>query len=396
MKVVGGVYREICERPYWDRLFGSGLRAAAAISSLSPGSELHAYVPRAWRDDVIASAKSFRLSPTLHSSSEEISFSYFHPLSRVTIDPPTPSIAPTFEVSGEVVLRFGFIEGDVRVGARSAVYDPQTGQTSPTFRSNGSTAQRLAVVLNAWEAEIASGETGDAAGRSVLEREQADTVVIKNGPRGARVFEPGRDPVSIPAYRSETVFKIGSGDVFSAAFAHYWGERRWSAADAADAASRSVAHFANGHVLPLVDASQLVVGEPVRSAPTARRVYLAAPFFGLSQLWLVDEAVDCLERLEVPLFSPLHAVGTGGSSTEIAMADLEGLRSCGAMLAILDGIDPGTFFEVGFARALEKKVVGLAEHLPDYQRTMFEGTGCRLTADFSTALYMAAWDAWEP
>lgn len=100
-------------------------------------------------------------------------------------------------------------------------------------------------------------------------------------------------------------------------------------------------------------------------------------------------------RLDVPVFSPLHEVGTGGSAAEIASADLDGLQQCGAVLALLDGIDPGTVFEVGYARATGKNVVGLAEHLPDYQRTMFEGTHCRLTSDFTTALYMTAWDAWE-
>lgn len=395
MKVAGGVYREVCERPNWDRIFGSGLRGAAAISTLSPGSELHCYVPDTWRDDVLASAHSFRLTLVEHRSLQEISFRYFHPLSRVVVDPPTPTPCPTFDLAGDVVLRFGFLEGDVRVRAKVAVYDPQTGRTPPTFGANGSSADRLAVVLNAWEAELATGLKGDGAGAAMLERERAEVVVIKNGPQGALVVERGKPTVSIPAYRSETVFKIGSGDVFSAVFAHYWGETAWGAVEAADAASRSVAHFANGHLLPIGALAELEIGQPVAAAEHANRVYLAGPFFDVAQRWLVEEALDCLDRLDVPVFSPLHEVGTGGSTTDIASADLQGLKQCGAVLALLDGIDPGTVFEVGYARATGKKVVCLAEHLPDYHRTMFEGTSCRLTTDFTTALYIAAWDAWE-
>ena len=58
----------------------------------------------------------------------------------------------------------------------------------------------------------------------------ADVVVVKRGCSGATVHRPGRDPVAVPAYRSARVFKIGSGDVFSAAFAHHWGERGLDAA----------------------------------------------------------------------------------------------------------------------------------------------------------------------
>ncbi|MGA9671374.1 MAG: hypothetical protein WBQ94_19335 [Terracidiphilus sp.] len=43
MHIVGGFYREICYIPPWNAVFGSGGRAAAAVSRLSPGSVLHTY-----------------------------------------------------------------------------------------------------------------------------------------------------------------------------------------------------------------------------------------------------------------------------------------------------------------------------------------------------------------
>ena len=79
----------------------------------------------------------------------------------------------------------------------------------------------------------------------------------------------------------------------------------------------------------------------------------------------------------------------------IAPADLAGLNECGVVLALLDGIDPGTMFEIGYATATSKRIVGLAERVESYQLTMLEGTGAKITRDFTTALYMAAWEAWE-
>lgn len=395
IKIAGGVYREVCQHPHWDALFGSGLRALAALSNLSPGAELHTYASQSWRDDLIASAGSFRLDAVVYPSLEEIAFHYLHPLARVTIEPQIQRRAPAFTVEGDIVLRFGFVEGDAIVHARAAVYDPQTGTAPPRFRDNGSTANRLAVVLNEWEAELAAGVGGEAAGSAVLEREQAEVVIIKMGPRGAMVHRVGERPVLVPPYRAERVFKIGSGDVFSAAFAYYWAERGLDPVSAADAASRSAAHYVAGPGLPLPDVDQLKVGPAMIARDRPRKVYLAGPFFTLAQRWLVEETLDCLQRLDLEVFSPLHEVGAGGEALSIAPADLAGLGECGVVLALLDGIDLGTVFETGHATASGKRVVGLAERVEAYQLTILEGTGAQIASDFTTALYMAAWAAWE-
>ena len=110
---------------------------------------------------------------------------------------------------------------------------------------------------------------------------------------------------------------------------------------------------------------------------------------------LVEETLDCLQRLDLEVFSPLHEVGAGGEALSIAPADLAGLGECGVVLALLDGIDLGTVFETGHATASGKRVVGLAERVEAYQLTMLEGTGAQIASDFTTALYMAAWAAWE-
>lgn len=385
MIVAGGAYLETCLRPEWRRLFGSGLRAACAVSRLSPGTELYAYCFEDWADDIRHTAAAFGCIAHLHPIQDAISFSYDYPLSLAQRHPSIVTPNRAIVVPGRTVLRFGFVEGDAIVQAERAVFDPQSLDPLEAFGANGSQANCLAVVLNESEAEASDGVVDATA---LMERHGAQIIVVKRGPRGATVHEHGRDPVEIPVYRSDTVFKIGSGDVFSAAFALHWGERCLDAASAADLASRSVASFVDGHSLPLDDATSHAVA--VR-AEAGGRIYLAGPFFDLPQRWLIEEAYRLLTELGAEVFSPWHEVGTGLPADAIAEADLQGLRGCSKVLALLDGADPGTVFEVGYARALGIPVVALAERLEAQNLTMITGSGCEVTHDFTTAIYRVMW-----
>jgi len=386
MIVAGGAYLETCLRPDWRRLFGSGLRAACAISRLSPGTELHTYCFEAWAEDIRHTAAAFGCAAHVHQIQDAISFSYDYPLSLPHRHPSIVTPNPAIVVQGRTVLRFGFVEGDAIVQAERAVFDPQSHDPLEAFGANGSRADHLAVVLNESEAKASDGAVDAAA---LMRMHGAEIIVVKRGPRGATVFERGRDAVEIPVYRSDTVFKIGSGDVFSAAFALYWGERGLDAASAADLASRSVSSFVDGHSLPLDDATNHR-GVAVRTFDRGP-IYLAGPFFDLAQRWLIEEAFRILGEFGAEVFSPLHEVGTGLSADAIAEADLQGLRNCSKVLALLDGADPGTVFEVGYARALGIPVVALAERLEAQNLTMISGSGCEVTHDFTTAIYRVIW-----
>jgi nucleoside 2-deoxyribosyltransferase len=120
-------------------------------------------------------------------------------------------------------------------------------------------------------------------------------------------------------------------------------------------------------------------------------IYLAGPFFDLGQRWMVEEIYRTLVDLGAGVFSPLHEVGTGLSADAIAEADLRGLRGCSKVLALLDGGDPGTLFEVGYARALGIPVVALAERMEGENLTMIAGSGCEVTHDLATAIYHVMW-----
>ncbi len=391
MIIVGGVYREECVRPNWSRIFGSAGRAAVALSALSPGSHLVAYASTGWAEDVRQSMNGLGVKTDLREIPFDIAFHYFHPLSISDLVGAPDSPLPTISASGDVILRFGMVEGDATVSARRAVYDPQHPSAALLFHANGSTAKELAVVLNEAELEYSAGGADMWNYEIARGRFNADVIVVKRGPLGAVVMQPGGN-IQISAYQSDTVFKLGSGDIFSAVFAHLWGERDWPVAKAADFASRAVARYVStrGTQVSLEGLEDLA---PYAGGETAGRIYIAGPFFTLSQRWLVDEIRSCLAMLGGNTFSPIHDVGAYGGSDYIASKDLDGLRSCNTVLAVIDGEDAGTLFEIGYARSLGIPVVALAEAPRPESLTMLAGTGCTITDDFTTAIYSAIWSS---
>lgn len=389
MIVTGGLYRERCVAPAWNHLYGSGGRAAAALARPGAAIELVTYCEPAFlpRAQQLLSFSDVRLNATPSRQTPE--FRYFHPLSQPDMYW-SGEHEGTIDVEGDVVLRFGMLEGEARVRAHTAIFDPQSSKV--TYRANGSIAERLATILNERELrDLAPGlDLAEAAG-GLLAGHSNDLVVVKRGAHGAEVYGAGGLIGEAPAYRSPRVFKIGSGDVFSAAFAWFWAVEDRNPAVAADLASRAVAHYVACRALPIPSASDLQ-GEALPHHTAPGRVYLAAPFFSLGERWMVEEARGALLRLGCEVFSPLHEVGFG-EPDEVAPRDLAGLDGCTAVMAILDGGDPGTLFEVGHARLRGIPVVGLAENVRAHDITMPLGTGCDVVDDFATAVYRAAWAA---
>ena len=389
MIVTGGLYRERCVVPAWNHLYGSGGRAAAALAQPAAAIELVTYCEPAFlqRAQQLLSFSEIRLNATPSRQTPE--FHYFHPLSRPDMYWSGEREAP-IEVEGDAVLRFGMLEGEARVRARTAVFDPQS--SGVTYRANGSIAERLATILNEQELRaLAPGPDRAEASRGLLVGHPNDITVVKRGAHGVEVY--GADGLigQAPAYRSPRVFKIGSGDVFSAAFALFWAVEGRDPAAAADLASRAVAHYVASRAPPIPSASDLQ-GKALPGHTSPGRVYLAAPFFSLGERWMVEEARTALLGLGCEVFSPLHEVGFG-EPEEVAPRDLAGLDGCTAVMAILDGHDPGTLFEVGHARLRGIPVVGLAENVREHDVTMPLGTGCEIVDDFATAVYHAAWAA---
>jgi nucleoside 2-deoxyribosyltransferase len=293
------------------------------------------------------------------------------------------------------------LKGEALIEAEYAVYDPQNVSEPKGFSANGSKAKHLAVVLNRSEAETLIGKSmqPEDLARALAEREQAEVVVLKCGPFGALVLHKG-EFTTVPAYQTDAVFKVGSGDVFVAVFAHYWMGEQLSPRDAAERASRATAFYVQNKYPPSNEElakfqpSPVTIGQGTRDRVNGKlhKVYLAGPFFTMGQFWVIEEAMRALISMGMNVLSPYHLVGPGDAN-EVAPKDLELLDESDVVLAIGDGMDAGTVFEVGYAKALGKPVIFYAENEVGEDIKMFEGTHCQMVKDFPTAIYKTVWEA---
>ena len=71
--------------------------------------------------------------------------------------------------------------------------------------------------------------------------------------------------------------------------------------------------------------------------------------------------------------------------------DLAGLRQAETVLALLDGADPGTMFELGYAAARNTPAIGYADNSTIEAYRMVRGTRTPVLCDLSSAVYRAIW-----
>lgn len=400
--VVGGFYKERCTRPTWDETYGSGGRAAAAIAIYGTPVVFHTYTSAASQKHLELVAATYKLDIRTQPIDKAIAFNYLHDLADPQIfNIPQIQAAP-LNVTENHVVRFGMLEGDSIVHANCAVYDPQNQGAPIPFSANGSTAKRLALVLNSWEARQMAGQPYgliEDCAEKIAQEQQAEVVIVKQGAQGALVWSKG-ELQQVPAYRTSNVWKIGSGDCFVAYFAQAWMEQRLPPAQAADLASRATAFYCETHGYATVEALSQASHPPIRSIvstppPPPKRVYLAGPFFHLGQIWLIEQARTLLQSAGLEVFSPFHDVGLG-SAQDVVQKDIDAISDCDLMFAVADGLDPGTIFEIGYARCLNKPVVIYSEvQVGAESLKMMEGTECEIYSSFTTAIYATRWKAVE-
>lgn len=400
MKIFGGTYLEYIYEPYWHEMFGSGMRAASVISSLSaPEIGLSTYLSsdEVYLAEVKSNIHGFHLST--YNRAKPISFEYFHGLSRPYISPNLIQMQKenTIDVDvDECFLRFGMVEGDVVVRGATVIYDPQSMFLPIPFHENGSTANRLAIVLNSAEALwLSQKRSVESAGETLINNSDVDVVVIKRGPFGCLVFKK-KETTVINAYKTKHVFPIGSGDVFAAVFAHYWGEKELDANEAADNASIATAYYCNSQIAPLPKnfKEEQVNFSPVTGSVNGKQAYLAGPFFTTAQRWLMEECYQLLRNSGVNVFSPYHAVGMG-SGNDVYPQDIDGLNKSDIVFACLDGLDAGTVYEIGYAKSMGKHVIVFVQNESEENLKMITGSGCLICNDLVTALYEVIWALME-
>ncbi|MGR4877068.1 PfkB family carbohydrate kinase [Pseudoxanthomonas sp. LARHCG66] len=397
LTIVGGIYREVCLRPQWDEVYGSAGRAASAVVKLGGEVELTGYLDAGLLPIVQARAaeEGFGLSAT--ELPRSAAFFYTHGLSVPNIR--WPERQPDLHVKAEKVLRFGMLEGTAVIDAEYAVFDPQNVMGPEAFAKNGSKAKHLALVLNLYEAvQLLDGVRQEPAeiAKRLAQEQGAEVVVLKMGPKGALVYHQDKHHL-VPAYSTSRVWKIGSGDQFAANFAYAWMEEGREPVVAAERASRATAFYAQHRRYPSPEELDAFAPAPLQVSDKYKdgyvpTVYLAGPFFTLGQLWVIEQARNCLRDMGLNVFSPYHDVGHGPAD-RVVRQDVDGIHKSDVILAVGDGLDSGTIFEVGYARARGIPVVFYAENESQEDLKMMEGTDCFLRDDFVSAIYQTVWAA---
>jgi hypothetical protein len=386
--VVGGVYEEHCVEPDYHELLGSGLRAATALRAVAD-VDLHCALSEADRDAARAMCGAVGINLHHVARDEPVGFRYFTPMSAPLIDGANAT-SEALHVDGDTVLAFGMVEAVPMITARTLVYDPQRPRDLTALDLGNVRADRIVIVANRAETLALGGDNNIGGAAANLLDQGVAVVVTKLAAAGALV-NTVEGQVRVGPKPTTSVWPLGSGDAFAAGLAWAYAQNPDDPVGAARVGS-SVASACCGRGHPNVDRDAF---EAPDAAPEldfdAAQVYLAAPFFDLADRWLVELAYEALQSLGAAVFSPLHDVGVGGK--EVAQADLEGLAGCGAVLALLDGLDPGTVFEAGWAARGGIPLIGFARRSDDDQLKMLVGTGAEIHSDFSTAVYRAVWAA---
>lgn len=398
MTIVGSTYLEFSMFPYWKELYGSGWRAVCALAAHTDNINFYSYL--ADNEKKILSANPIYHdinSIQLYPIDKTLRFEYFHGLTQPKIFPHPCLIQKNqpIEVIDDVILRYGFIEGDAKVNGKRVIYDPQSATDPKCFYANGSVAKELVIVLNFREAVLLSDSDNLEEIKRQLLNHNTVALVLKLGPQGGKVITKDKI-IEYNAYKTKNVFPIGSGDVFAAFIAYFWGEMNQNIYEAAIYASKAVATYCDTQTLPINPKFTAKTYSEVvnNNKHVNKKIYLAGPFFTMQERWLVEEARNNLKQHGFDVFSPVHDVGKG-IAEDVVPADIEGIEQSDVLFAIVDGLDSGTIFEIGYARALGKGVVVYVQNETEENLKMLEGTDCQIENDFVTAIYKAKWLAME-
>ena len=245
INVVGGTYREINFDDVSMEIFGSGFRCAKFLlenkSSVNFITSGNAEVVKVLKENQKVYPK---LKFECHPYDELITFQYSFALDDPSIFPSLLNIKKTkdWEFVGDDLIAFGMLESDYEIDCKRVVYDPQTSIKPKRFSELGK-AQELVYIINRNEAHsISSSQDIEEIKKYFFKEENVKAFIIKNGPHGATLYTKS-DEHHIPCYITNNVYKIGSGDIFTASFGYYWMSKNLSLEESALFASKSTAVY---------------------------------------------------------------------------------------------------------------------------------------------------------
>lgn len=393
--IIGGTYREVNLEQGSHEIFGSGLRSANYIlENTDSAVQYYTFGDCKVQKHLNNYKKIFKaFNFQIEEIDHLITFKYNFALDNPDIypDPNTLNIGKPTEVVGDNIICFGSLEGSFNSTGNKVVYDPQTS-INPKLFSTTNKAQEVIYVVNKSEAEsISKSKEINEILNFFFDVEKVKALIIKNGPSGAKVYLSNSEGLPIPAYITDKVHKIGSGDIFTTAFSYYWFNTDWEIPECALYASKSTALYCNygaGAVLNKNSIFEFKEFNPQNISN--KQVYLAGPIFSLSEIILVDKVREALLGFGIKVFSPYHDVGYGNSK-QIAIKDIQGIENSDIILCLLDGLDSGTLIELGYAMSKGKKLIGYHTTVEHDSLFMLKVADIEYYNDLTTALYKVIW-----
>lgn len=399
MIIIGGTYKERCFEPLWDNIFGSGLRAVNLLLECDVGIGIEYYT---CCDEETKNHLSYYQNQykNLEVYGKQVfdtpQFYYDHPLSTPIISPRPDfycNSVTQLEAKGEKILVFGMLEAGFQIEGKKVVYDPQSPVNPQLFSTTGSTAQQLVIIINYSEAKSMSGSDNiDDIIDFFFNQENCFALIIKMGAKGAYLFEnETTTPVKIPIYQTNHIWTIGSGDIYTTYFSYNWFQGNTLLKSAINA-SKATAVYSNSRSLSISnELEQFQFPELIINEIPKNQVYLAGPFFTFSERWLINEIWVQFKHFGLKVFSPFHDVGLG-TAQEVVPKDIKGIDDSKVIFAVVDGLDSGTLFEIGYAIAQNKKVIAFVQNESEESLKMLEGTNCIIENDLTTAIYKTYWN----
>ena len=393
IKVIGGTYREINYDDVSMEIFGSGFRCAKFL--IENKNEVR-FITSGNEEVSNFLNENQKVYPNLKFEcfpiDEIITFQYSFALDEPSIFPSLINIAKTenWEIIGDDVIAFGMLETDYKIECKRVVYDPQTSIKPKKFIDLGK-ADELVYIINRNEAyTIASSKDIEDIKLYFFQVENAIAFIIKNGPYGATLYTKSEE-IHIPCYITENVNKIGSGDIFTASFGYYWMTKNLSLKESAFLASKSTAIYCDKKAyMDCTENFKFEYLEFKAENLNKKQVYLASPFFALSELILIDKIRNVLLSFGVKVFSPFHDIGLG-DATSIANKDLEGIINSDVIFVVLDNLDSGTLVESGYSMANGKKIIGYHRTCNENKLLMLKPGNFKTNINLTTALYQTIW-----
>lgn len=393
INVIGGTYREINYDDILSEIYGSGFRSCKFL--LENKCDVHFYT--SGNSDTSGYLnENKKVYPKFKfdciDSKQMITFKYNFALDNPTIFPNILTIEKTkkIEVENKNIICFGMLETDFSINGEKVVYDPQTSIKPKKFSEIGS-ANELVYIVNWNEAKsIASSDDINKVKDFFFRVEKVTALIIKKGPSGAKLFYENKE-FNIPSYITDNVNKIGSGDIFSGSFGYYWMKRGLPFEECAMLASKSTSLYCDKRVY--VDTSNFEYDyiDFKSTDLESKQVYLAAPFFSLAELILIDKIRNAFLEFGVKVFSPFHDIGLGDNVT-IAKKDLEGIQNSDIIFCVFDNLDSGTLIESGYSLALNKKIIGYHRTGRKSDLLMLKPGSFKAYDNLTTSIYNTIWN----